>query len=109
MASTLQASDASVTILPQVVGMGKGDLPRRRDSPCSSRRVVQQNEQLGPEEPQPEEMFVTLPGHPFYGRLVRILGSRKSTGWTRLIIEDPAHPGFHYQLVSFRVILVHAL
>jgi hypothetical protein len=59
---------------------------------------VPQNEQNGQVGPQPEEQYVVLPGHPFYGRRVQVLGRRVSQTCTRCIIEDPAHPGFHYHM-----------
>ena len=39
-----------------------------------------------------------LPGHPFYGLRVRVVGRRASKTYSLCVIEDPQHPGFHYQL-----------
>jgi hypothetical protein len=41
---------------------------------------------------------VALPGHPWYGRSVQILGRRRTATTIRCIIQDGAHPGFHYQV-----------
>ncbi len=42
--------------------------------------------------------YVTLPGHPFYGSQVTVVGQRTDSTNQRCIIEDPAHPGFHYPI-----------
>jgi hypothetical protein len=59
---------------------------------------VPQNEQNGQDGPTLDEQYVALPGHPFYGRRVQVVGRRVSRTYTRCIIEDPAHPGFHYHI-----------
>ena len=59
---------------------------------------VPQNEQNGQDGPTLDQQYVALPGHPFYGRSVQVVGRRVSRTYTRCIIEDPAHPGFHYHI-----------
>lgn len=58
----------------------------------------QDDAQKNPLGPQSNEQFVVLPGHPFYGRRVRVVGSRSSTTYTLAVIEDPTRPGFHYHI-----------
>ena len=41
---------------------------------------------------------MVLPGHPFYGRSVRVVARRTVRTYTLCVIEDPEHPGFHYHL-----------
>jgi hypothetical protein len=56
----------------------------------------QQNEQNGQEERKANEQYVVLPGHPFYGCPVRVL--KHTAGYCT--IEDPAHPGFRYEMLA---------
>lgn len=42
--------------------------------------------------------YVTLPGHPFYGHQVTVVGQRTYSTDQRCIIEDPSHPGFYYHI-----------
>jgi hypothetical protein len=93
-----ERSDASKIIVHQVAGMGKGESVLRRDSLFSTSHDIQDNEYNGPERLKSEEQFVSLPGHPFYGRQVTILERRTSGTYTRCVIEDPAHLGFHYHI-----------
>jgi hypothetical protein len=64
----------------------------------NSSNGVQENKHNGQETRKPEEQYVVLPGHPFYGRRVQVLDRRSSRTYTRCIIEDPAHLGFHYHI-----------
>jgi len=41
-----------------------------------------------------------LPGHPFYGRSVRVVARRTARTYTLCVIEDPEHPGFHHHLYN---------
>ncbi len=59
---------------------------------------VQEKQQDGQEKQKSAEFYVALPGHPFYGHRVKILQRRISKTYTRCVIEDPAHPEFHYHI-----------
>jgi hypothetical protein len=79
-----------------IAGLGRArssHVPRRGHG-------AQENKHNGRETRKPDERFVILPGHPFYGRRVQVLGRRSSRTYTRCIIEDPAHPGFHYHILE---------
>src|SRR5271166_4229608 len=66
-------------------------------APCGSHDDQGETRERPP-EPTLEERFVALPGHPWYGRRVQILGRRRTATSIRCIIQDGAHPGFHYQV-----------
>jgi len=70
----------------------------RKLSPVIVTDDVQENQHLGQEKPPSDERYVVLPGHPLYGQRVTVLGRRSSKTYTRCIIEDSAHRGFHYQV-----------
>jgi hypothetical protein len=65
---------------------------------CDWISEVPENKQNNPEKPKSEEQYVVLPGHPFYGRCVRVVSRRTIRTYTLCVIEDPEHPGFHYHL-----------
>jgi hypothetical protein len=43
-------------------------------------------------------MFVFLPGHPLYGRQIRVVKHRVSKTYVSCLIEDPTNAGFHYRI-----------
>ena len=45
--------------------------------------------------------YVVLPHHPLYGCLVTILRRQVATTYVKCTIEDPAHPGFCYQIREY--------
>jgi hypothetical protein len=47
-----------------------------------------------------DEQYVAHPGHPFYGHGVRVLQRWEDQTRNWCLIEDPAHPGFHYQILE---------
>src|SRR5579875_1934244 len=49
-------------------------------------------------EPQ---KYVVLPHHPLYGCLVTILRRQVATTYVKCTVEDPAHPGFRYQIREY--------
>ncbi len=53
---------------------------------------------LNQQQPTLEQQYVVLPGHPFFGRQFIVLARRSSRTYTRCVIEDPEHPGFHYHI-----------
>jgi hypothetical protein len=69
-------------------------------SPVKARNEVPENKQNNPEKPKSEEQYVILPGHPFYGRSVRVVARRTARTYTLCVIEDPGHPGFHHHLYA---------
>lgn len=44
------------------------------------------------------QKYVVLPQHPLYGCLVSIIRRQVATTYVKCTIEDPAHPGFRYQI-----------
>ena len=44
------------------------------------------------------QKYVVLPHHPLYGCLVNIIKRQVATTYVKCTIEDPAHPGFRYQI-----------
>ena len=44
------------------------------------------------------QKYVVLPHHPLYGCLVTIIKRQVATTYVKCTIEDPAHPGFPYQI-----------
>jgi hypothetical protein len=81
-----------------VDGIGKEESTLRRDSPRKSSHDVQHKQQDGQEIQKSDKYYVTLPGHPFYGRCVKVLQRRTSKTYTRCVIEDPTHPDFHHHI-----------
>ncbi len=71
---------------------------KRKDSPVSSTHNDQPNKQDGPESPLPEEIYVILPGHPFYGQKVRLTHYEPARRAHYCFIENPLYPGFQYQI-----------
>jgi hypothetical protein len=63
-----------------------------------ARNEVPENNHNGQPKPQSEEQYVVLPGHPFYGRSVRVVARRTARTYTLCVIEDPEHPGFHHHI-----------
>lgn len=63
-----------------------------------TRDNVQSNKRDSQEKPPSEKLFVTLPGHPFYGQPVKIISRQSSTTYTRCTIENPVDPNFHHQI-----------
>jgi hypothetical protein len=61
---------------------------------------AQSNTQDGQEKPQSEKLYVSLPGHPFYGQLVKVCGRLTADTYTRCTIENPTNPNFHYQILE---------
>jgi hypothetical protein len=59
---------------------------------------VQGKQQDSQEKQKSNEYYVALPGHPFYGRRVKVLQWRSSTTYTRCVIEDPEHRDFHHHI-----------
>lgn len=57
-----------------------------------------ENKQNSPQQPHSELMYVALPGHPLYGRQIRVVKRRISKTYTNCQIEDPGKPGFSYQI-----------
>jgi hypothetical protein len=47
------------------------------------------------------QKYVVLPHHPLYGRQVTILKRQVATTYVKCTIEDPAHPGFCYQIREY--------
>ncbi len=71
---------------------------KRKDSPRNSSCSTQPNKQDNPPRPTSDFQYVTQPGHPMYGKKVRVLEKRQSRTYTRCVIADPHHPSFHYHL-----------
>lgn len=59
---------------------------------------AQPNTQNDQEKPTSEKLYVILPGHPFYGYQVKIIGRRSADTYTLCTIENPHQPDFHHQL-----------
>ncbi len=47
------------------------------------------------------QKYVVLPHHPLYGRLVTIRRRQVATTYVKCAIEDPAYPGFCYQIREY--------
>lgn len=47
-----------------------------------------------------ERRYIALPAHPDYGRPVRVIQQVEEEEQRWCLIEDPAHPGFHYQMLA---------
>jgi hypothetical protein len=61
----------------------------------------QANKQNGPAEQSSEEwLYVSLPGHPFYGQRVRLIKYQPASTARYCLIEDPQQSDFHYQIKS---------
>ena len=58
------------------------------------------NNETCQQEPQSEEKYVILPGHPFYGQRFRVLSRRDHKTYIRCVIENPQQPGFHYHIME---------
>jgi hypothetical protein len=74
------------------LSVGWADTPHRLLDQASD------NKHDGQEKPTSQDWFVALPGHPLYSHRVQVTGSRSTKTYTLCAIEDPAHPGFHYQI-----------
>jgi hypothetical protein len=60
----------------------------------------QETKYLNQPKPPSEQLYVALPGHPLYGRLVSILRRRTTDTATHCLVEDPHHPTFCYQMLE---------
>jgi len=47
------------------------------------------------------QKYVVLPHHPLYGCLVTIIRRQVATTYVKCTIENPAHPGFRYQIREY--------
>jgi hypothetical protein len=52
------------------------------------------------QEPQSDERYVILPGHPFYGQRFKVLSRHNHKTYVRCVIETPQQPGFQYQIME---------
>ena len=60
----------------------------------------QETKCLNQQTPPSEQLYVALPGHPLYGRLVSILRRRTTDTATHCLVEDPHHPTFCHQILE---------
>lgn len=58
------------------------------------------NKEKGQQEPQSDERYVILPGHPFYGQCFKVVSRRDHKTYVRCVIENPKQPGFHYHIME---------
>jgi hypothetical protein len=58
----------------------------------------QPNKQDGLESPLSGEVYVSLPGHPLYGRKVQLTHYEPAGRAHYCLIENPDYPGFQYQI-----------
>ncbi len=68
------------------------------NSPDKFNPEAPENEQNNLTKPPLENKYFAYPGHPLYGRQVTVVGRRTTKTEIRCVVEDPARPGFHYQI-----------